>query len=123
MAGMRVDNTCSFLMRASVLLLAIGCCTFSQTNDAILKLNVIVDGSKDSALIPDEVVYRHFLLSVAENSNPTPKEWRRREARLKGIGLDKTDHDSLLQHLNGLHEQLRLNGRKTSAVGHSSLIP
>ena len=104
-----------FLIRAS-LLLAIACCTFSQTNNILLKLDVIVDGSKNPALIADEVAYRHFLLSIAEHQNPTPKEWRRREARLKGIGLSKADHDLLLQHLNGFHEQL--NGIGSTAERH-----
>ncbi len=69
-------------------------------------LSVVVDGSKDPELIPDDLAYRHFLLALAEHGTPTTEEARRREARLNPVGLSVSDHDELIDQLHGVREEL-----------------
>jgi hypothetical protein len=84
--------------------------SFSQTsNNSKMQLNLMIDGSKNPELVTDDVAYRHFLTSIAaEGATASPAvELRRREAKLKPLGLAKPDHDNLLQHVDNLRGQLK----------------
>ncbi len=101
-----IHSRASLKTAVAALLLALVHRAHAQTPNPALRLAVVVDGSQNPGSIPDDVAYRHFLLSIAERANPTPAESKRREVRLRPIGLQKADHDALIQHLSGFRERL-----------------
>lgn len=70
------------------------------------RLSVVVDGSRTPDLIPDELAYRHFILSIAERRNPSREESRRRDIRLRDIRLSDPDQYLLIAAVQGLREEL-----------------
>lgn len=66
----------------------------------VAQLPILVDGKKTPELIPDELAYTHFILTVAEHTSPTPEEVRRRDSRVLPIRLSKQDSDSLVNALS-----------------------
>ncbi len=70
------------------------------------QLPLTVDGSQTPQLIPDDLAYRHFILSVAEHTSPTPDDVKRRASRLRLIGISQADQNALIAALSGVREQL-----------------
>jgi hypothetical protein len=57
-------------------------------------------------LIPDDLAYRHFLMAVAEHTNASGEEIRRRESRLLPLRFSKQDHDFFISALETVREKL-----------------
>lgn len=88
------------------LLLAAMAPAYGQPAHSEHRLSVVVDGARTPDLIPDDLAYRHFILSIAERRNPSQAESRRREIRLKEIRLPGPDQDLLIAAVQGLREEL-----------------
>lgn len=64
----------------------------AANSNNIHQLSVLVDGSKTPELIPDELAYNHYILTITEHANPTPEEVRRRDSRIHPIHLPYRTH-------------------------------
>lgn len=78
----------------------------TRTAENTTAVPLTVDGSVHPELIPDELAYRHFLMSVAFKRTLTPQETAHREAKIHRIGLTPADHDLLIAAVVGLRESL-----------------
>jgi hypothetical protein len=71
-----------------------------------------IDGAKHPELIPDEVAYKMFFLSLLEPADPTLVQPARQEAKLRMIGLSTDDKAALLEALSDFQKGLAdLKGR------------
>ncbi|HEY3826729.1 MAG TPA: hypothetical protein VGL82_19350 [Bryobacteraceae bacterium] len=70
------------------------------------QLPVSVNGMNTPQLIPDDLAWRHFILSVSEHSVASSDDQQRRTSRLRLTGLSASDQNSLISALAGVREQL-----------------
>lgn len=70
------------------------------------QMQIVVDGKTTPDLIPDDLAYHHFLITIAEHAQPSQEEVRRRRSRIVRIELPEQDADALVKATAGLREQM-----------------
>ncbi len=107
-----------------VILLGVGLSgiLFGQPLHEQHRLTVVVDGAKFPDRIPDDLAYRHFILSIAERRDSGLLEIKGRETRLKAAGLSDNDKNVVLVAVDGLREELNaIEAARRAALASSSV--
>ena len=78
----------------------------ATSSTPIHQLPVVVDGSKSPSSIPDDLAYKHLIITLGIHNNPTAIESYRRDVLLRPLGLSDSDSAALITALTGLRDQL-----------------
>jgi len=86
--------------------ITLGCLANGQNMATPLPLPILIDGKVHPELIPDDLAYKHFIMSVAIRGDAGDTDIKRRDSITKGLTLSPADQTSLIKALNGVKEKL-----------------
>lgn len=90
----------------------------------LIKMPILVDGSKTPEQIPDQIAYRHFIAAIAERRNASSAEQARRNSQIRLIGLSDDDKARLITELLFVREQLdKIDQSTATTMADLSLTP